>query len=103
MPEAIRDTTVMMHLVFRSRASSFQTSPKSTSSLRWAKVGAKSPSCIRPAVCVIFLLMLLSPYRLIYFRSCWGSASSDTKRSTCMCRSYFSRRAAIRAIMGEAW
>ena len=39
MPEAIRATSVTMHFVFVSMASSFQTSPNSTSSLRCANMG----------------------------------------------------------------
>ena len=65
MPEAIRETTVMMHLVFTSMASSFHTSPNSTSSLRWANMGANSPSCCLPAVCTIFSFMELPPYRFL--------------------------------------
>ena len=38
MPEAIRATSVTMHFVFVSMASSFQTSPNSTSSLRCANM-----------------------------------------------------------------
>ena len=44
MPDAISETTVMMHFVFTSMASSFHTSPKSTSSFRCANIGANSPS-----------------------------------------------------------
>ena len=54
-------THATMHLVFRSMASSFHTSPNSTSSFRWANIGAKSPSCVRPAVWVIFLVIVIPP------------------------------------------
>ena len=40
IPEAISETTVMIHLVLTSIASSFHTSPNNMSSLRWANIGA---------------------------------------------------------------
>ena len=46
----------------------------------------------------------LHAYSLINALSLSGMpASSDTQRSTRMCRSYFSRRAMIFAIIGDAW
>lgn len=50
MPDDISATTVIMHFVLISVAPSFQTCPKSTSSLSRANNGANSPSCSRPAV-----------------------------------------------------
>ena len=52
-----------------------------------------------------FLAHIASPfYRLMYCKSFSGRPfSSERKRSAFMCRSYFSRSAAICPIIAEAW
>lgn len=67
MPDAIKDTTVMIHFNLTEIASSFHTSQNSTSSFKCANIGAKSPRLSLPAVCTIFSLILFSSNHAKFF------------------------------------
>ena len=62
MPLPMSALTVTMERSLGERPSRFQTSPKRTSSLRWANSGANSPRTSWPAVC---LMVMLLPFLMV--------------------------------------